>query len=166
MPRESLVVDTGPLLTFLCLRFLDEIHAGNAERDRSLGEIRGGPLPDRRRQEQMDGFFRASSLLATSHVFVESLRLRDHSYLRSRAEEFRKSSLSSLSIVEERVVRLADLAKSPYRELVIYHGLADAGVVWLAERERCALVTDEKALYSAYRSDSKFRIRLLDQCLD
>jgi len=166
MPRQSLVLNAGPLLTFLCLNFLDEQNATKAERDQALRDVRNGQASDQRRQDRMGTFFRANTLLTTSHAMFEVFRLREGSYLERRSHKFLSSALASAALVEERAVLVKDLVDAPYPDLLLRYGLADGGVVWLATREACEMVTDDGSLYRDGQASSKCQLRMFDACLD
>jgi hypothetical protein len=160
-PRGPLVLDSGPLLTYLCLRYLDEIDAKRPQRNQVLSEVR--PVGwDVNQEERFLRYLEAHPRrLTTSHVVAEVLRLRTYSALKRSAEAFRRVALSGLAFVEERSV----LGKDLDPELIVRHGVSDAGVVWLAHLESATLMTDDKELYSALPSDPRFTIVLTEHSL-
>ena len=160
--RSPLIVDTGPLLTYLSLCFLDEIKADKARRDSALDDLRSGVRWDASKQDRCRNFFQHDKCLTTSHVLVELFRLRERTFLFERKDQFLEFALAQLEFVEERPVLLKDLDPS----LVKRYGLADTGLLWIARENKGTLVTDDGKLFQGLGSDATFEIRMLDRCLD
>lgn len=167
--HAKVVLDTGPLLTYLALHYLDQTRADTARRGAVLRDVRRGKMFTRTEQERFQVLLNGSErLLTTPHALCEVLKLREYSVLSLDQEEFRRLSLQLLlgGKLEDVSCPLRELCTDDaYRKLICRLGLTDAGLVYLAENERCLLLTDDRKLYSTYTAAAVFEIRLLDEYL-
>jgi predicted nucleic acid-binding protein len=118
-------------------------------------------------QERLKAILTSRRLLTTAHVMVEVTTLREHSQL-ARLSGFRAFSLEFLSkgaISEERCPVTELCAQPEFLELACRLGLTDAGLVFVATRYECLLLTDDSRLFGVYSAGAKFQIRLLDHYL-
>ena len=167
--RGPVVLDTGPLLTYLALLYLDSIGAKKAYRDALFWEIRGENRAFGETEQERIGFLMEASrpLLTTAPLVAEVTRLREYSGL-AKAGDFRAFSLDLLAgdTFLETTFSLAELHREPrYMELTRRFGVTDAGLLLLADRNGGLLLTDDKPLFAAHSSESRFDIRLLDEYL-
>jgi hypothetical protein len=152
-------LDTWPLLAWLCSRYLESKKVKGAIRNERMREVCSGLDWSPIWQEHFDAFLEASPLLTTSHVLVEVLGLnRQHSHLYREREQFRSFAVAQLATVEERSVTLKQLRKSSWDDLIVRHGLTDAGVVFLAREPAGHLLIGEDGLLRYLPSDSSFKI--------
>jgi hypothetical protein len=168
---DKIVLDTGPLLTYLALHYLDRTNADKAHRDAVIRDVRGRSTC--RFTETEEERFRLlprrfKRLLTTSLVVAEVLRLRGHSLLSRDERGFRELALTKLEgTVEDIPYSLRDLCAAPdIRDLVCRLGLTDASIMHLAAKEQCLLLTDEGEMFGTYTKGSKFEIRLLGEYLE
>jgi hypothetical protein len=165
----SVLLDTGPLLTYLALRYADSTNAPKAYRDTLFRDIRKqGQRFSATAQEHFRKLIETQHALTTPQVILEATKLREHSEL-ARATGFGDFSLRVLSsgTISETWCSLEELCKEPeYLALARRFGVADASLLFVSAREKCLLLTDEDPLFAACRAESKFRIRLLDEYLD
>jgi len=77
--------------------------------------------------------------LTTAHVICEALKLRGTSALSQEEENF--------------------------RELICRYGLTDAGLIFVAAKNRALVLTDDGRLFSSYSENSGYAIELLDNYL-
>jgi hypothetical protein len=86
--------------------------------------------------------------LITSHVLVESYRVRDFSL--PNVPHYRTVSTDLLMQwnVKEEHVSLADVCKNPdLRKCVARLGPTDVALILLAQRQNCPLITEDEPLY-------------------
>lgn len=164
-PR-SIVIDTGPLLTYLALRYLDRDDAPQARRNQIFDELRRAkPFADTEQEHLRHAMSRA--VLTTPHVLTEVFRLRESSILR-KLEGFLPCSLDILdqgSIIEVQCPT-AELSKDrDFRELICRRGLTDAGLVFIATRRKALLLTDDVRLSEDYSAGASYEIWTLDDYL-
>jgi hypothetical protein len=156
--RKPVLLDTGPLLTYLSWLYCDSIRATKATRDAALRDLNLGLAWRENQHERFYQFLKSRPLrLITSHVAAEILRFRGHSFLKKHSHRFTSFTLDHLGFVEERSVLLKDLEK----DLILQFGLPDASLLWLAQQEGCTLVTTDNKLFQALPTDPKFEIWLL-----
>jgi len=68
--------------------------------------------------------------------------------------------------IEEAPCPAAELARDDsFRQLACRHGLADAGLVFVAANKNALRLTDDRRLFQVYAADATYDIRLLDQYL-
>ena len=164
----ALLLDTGPLLTYLALRYADSTKASKAYADTLFRDIR--KQSDRfgaTTQERFRELIETRQTLTTPHVILEATRLREHSELVG-AEGFSDFSLGILTggDITEIWWALEEVCEqSEYIDLVHRFGVADASLLFVSAREGCLLLTDDDRLFDAYGAGSKFQIRLLDEYL-
>lgn len=162
------MLDAGPLLTYLGLRYLDSINASKAKRDAIFHDLRPTTMrfaePE---QDRLRNLMRTRRLLATPHVNVEVLKLRKTSHLADERFAFREFSLTLLDKeIGEETCSIAELSGEPdFRNLVCRFGLTDAALVFIAAKYRCLLLTDDARLFAVYSTGAKYQIRLLDEYL-
>jgi predicted nucleic acid-binding protein len=165
--QRPIVVDTGPLLTYLALRYLDDLDASKAERDKIFKDIRRMGIFTETEQERLRIELRRP-FLTTALVISEVLKLRENSVLRMQAWEFRTHSLKVLTSgnIHEVACPIAEICSQPdLRQLICHFGLTDAGLIFVASRSRALLLTDDRRLFRAYSSVPSYQIRLLDDYL-
>ena len=162
----SVLLDTGPLLTYLALRYADSTKAPKAYRDTLFRDIRKhGERFSATTQEHFRKLIEARHAMTTPHVILEATKLRE--YL-SKATGFRDFSLNVLGsgAISETWCSVEELCKEPeYMDLARRFGVADASLLFVSVREECLLLTDEGRLFAARRAGSKFQMRLLDEYL-
>lgn len=167
--HEKVVLDTGPLLTYLAVHYLDQTEADTARRSAVVQDVRRGSRFAKAEQERFQVLLdRSEHLLTTPHALCEVLKLREHSVLSQDRERFCRISLKLLmdGKLKEVSCPVRELcADEAYGELICRFGLTDAAVVYLAENERCLLLTDDRKLCRTYTSGAVFEIRLLDEYL-
>jgi hypothetical protein len=166
---DPVLLDTGPLLTYLALRYADWSSASRAYRDTLFRDIRKqGPRFSETEQERFSKLIETRHALTTPHVIMEATRLREHSEL-ARVENFREFSLEVLtsSAISEIWCSLEEICKEPkYMDLVLRFGVADASLLFISARDERLLLTDENRLFAAYGAGgSKFEIWRLDKYL-
>jgi predicted nucleic acid-binding protein len=170
-PRGGKVVlDTGPLLTYLALDYLEKTAADKARRNAVLRDVRGSS--DYRSTEIEQGCFDVlvcphKCLLTTSLVVAEVRKLRGHSLLSRDEYHFRELALAKLEQdVDDIPYSLRDLCAAPdFRDLVCRLGLTDASLICLAAKERCLLLTDDRRMFQGLYAGAKFDMRLLGEYL-
>lgn len=165
---DPVLLDTGPLLTYLALLYTDSINAAQKYRDTLFRDIRrqGAPFGETE-QERFGKLIEMRHALTTPHVILEATKLREHSEL-ARAAGFLEFSLEVLTIgaISEIWSSLEEICKEPeYMDLVRRFGVADASLLFFSAREECLLLTDDADLFAAYGTESKFQMRLLDEYL-
>jgi hypothetical protein len=174
VPRPGLdvvLLDAGPLLTHLALHYLQKTGAEKARRDAVLRDVRpDSEVPFAETEQERLGILldRFKRLLTTPHVVAEVLKLRGYSMLFRDEMQFRKLSLELLTSerMEEVPCPLREVCADPdCRDLICRLGLSDAGLIYVATREKCLLLTDDRRMFGAYTSGAEFEIRLLDDCL-
>ena len=153
-----LVLDTGPLLTYLTGQYLDFIQPDRATRTNALVEVSGQSGWDDSKQRAFETLLRLRSRrLITTHVAGEIFHLRKYSFLKRNEQQFRKFVLDRLSFFEEQGVLIEGLEQ----ELIIQFGPTDAGLIWIARETRGELVTSDYRLFRALSSDL-YKITPLD----
>jgi hypothetical protein len=166
--RDPVLLDTGPLLTYLALRYADSIKASKSYRDRLFQDIRSQSPPfNEDRQERLSELIEVRAAQTTPHVILEATRLRKHSEL-AKATGFRDFSLRVLvsGAISEVWCSLEELCKEPeYLALTLRFGVADASLLFVSAREECLTLTDDRGLFGAYGIESRFKVGLLDEYL-
>ncbi len=81
--------------------------------------------------------------------------------------EFWRFSIGFLrNKLEEKLVRLIDLGRDATYEKLLYEvGPTDAGLISLAQKENCTLLTDDSRLLSWQRLDPHLHIELIKDVL-
>ncbi|SRR5882724_10302021 len=159
------VIDTGPLFTALTLEFLQE----NPDSRNIVLHKHKPPdyLGDPTAEASFRSLFRSiKRLLITSHVIGE---------LRSRYKvpgnihrEFWLSAMKTLSHrgLDEELLTLLELYDDDaLKEIVSISGPTDAGLVALAHREGCLLLTDDGRLFRWMGVYPSLRIGLIQNLL-
>jgi hypothetical protein len=168
MRPGPILLDTGPLLTYLTLLYADSINAPKLYRDTLFRDIRRHATPfGEKEQERFGELIEVRRAPVTPHVILEATRMREHSEL-ARVGRFVEFSIEVLfgGTISEISCSLGDICKEPeYIALVHRFGVTDAGLLFVSAREECLLLTDDHDLFAAYEADSKFQIRLLDEFL-
>ncbi len=164
-----LLLDTGPLLTYLALRYADSTKAPKAYTDILFRDIRKhGERFSVTAQEHFRKLIEMRHALTTPHVILEVTKLREHSEL-ARAGGFREFSLAVLTggAISEIWYSFEEIYReSEYMDLARRFGVADASLLFVSAREGCLLLTDDNRLFDAYGAGSKFQMRLLDEYLE
>jgi hypothetical protein len=164
--RTPLLLDTGPLLTYLSLKFLDEIEAQQQYRDEVLADVRGRAFLQVE-QERLALAFVRRTLLTTAHVATEVFRLRNQSKLGERKEQFRRFSLNFLmQNVSEVQSLLSEVNGDDFRPILYRHGLTDAALIVAADKTRSLLLTDDSRLRNEFGAGTRFEIQLLRDFLN
>jgi hypothetical protein len=164
---QSIIIDTGPLLTYLALRYLDRHNAQKARRDQVFNELLPGiTFADTEQQHLRRAMSR--EVLTTPHVLTEVFKLREPSILK-KLEGFLACGLDILG--QGRIIEIpcptAKLCEDRgFRELICRRGLTDAGLVFVAMQQQSALLlTDDSRLFGDYPAGAGFEIRLLNDYL-
>ncbi|MGH7247481.1 MAG: hypothetical protein ACREH9_05190 [Pseudomonadota bacterium] len=168
MARRAIIVDTGPLLTYLAVEYVRERKLTEASDRMLLRDIRSGMPFGESEQEVLRDRFRQDAPAATTHVVVEALRFREHSELAKRAEDFRGFCIGLIAkgAVSEVCCTTSEIeAGEGTRQLARRHGITDAGLVFVAMRRSAVLVTDDRRLRGALPSGGPFEIKTLDEYL-
>ena len=140
------VVDTGPLFNVLALVFVRNSpthrHSGFENIFGAASYLKYNPVAERKLLELFDNI---KLILITSHVVGELTGRRKVSKLPSR--EFWMSSVDYLARkkVDERLLGLLEICGGDEGlESVNQLGPTDAGLIELARREKCILLTDDE----------------------
>ncbi|MEO5924379.1 MAG: hypothetical protein ABIR70_11185 [Bryobacteraceae bacterium] len=170
--RRIVVLDTGPLLTWACIRLLQELEVMIGNRSSILAEISPGLEWTALEQERFSDFVsKADQRLTTSHVVTEALHLRPHSWLYGKSQAFVSRFYEVLHETEERCLLFKSIQASGFGELAKQNGITDAAVVCLAfteargRQDRVTLLTDDSRLFAALPSDPSFEICLTKHCI-
>jgi hypothetical protein len=160
-----IVADCGPLLTYLALLYVDKNNAPRAKRERIFSEVRQGAIFGDAEQSLLKAVM--NQVLTTPHVLAETFKLRKLSMLRKEAEAFRRFSLEILAIgrIKEVPCPIDELTgDDDFRRLVCRLGVTDAGLVYVAAKQRALLLTDDKPLSNDYSAGAGagYQIRLLN----
>jgi hypothetical protein len=170
-PALIIVLDTGPLLTYLAVHYIETIKAKISTRDRILQSVRpaGRPFDDSLQNAFTSLCRETRRLLTTSNALTEALKARKNSAL-YRREDFHDIALSFLA--ESNIEELPRPARSliqdtRYRDHTLRLGLTDMGLVSLAVEFKCPLLTDDGEMFQAFPASSEtgFEISLLDEYL-
>ncbi len=175
-PRPSdspkVMLDTGPLLTYLALQHLEQTKADKAHREAVFRDLRGGSgCGFTETEQELFGLAvdRWERLLTTSYVIAEIWRLRNHSELRRYEQPLHEMTLQELTggRVEEVPCSVQELcAEEGFRELICRLGPTDASLIHLAAKERCLLLTDDRRMFQGYFAGAKFDMKLLDEYIE
>jgi hypothetical protein len=164
---NSIVVDYGPLLTYLGLLYLDQRGASKATRGLFFGDLRPGATFSETEQERlrkkMDGF----QILTTPHVLVETFNVRMPSRL-ARELAFRPFCVEVLGTgrIKEVPCPIREIVQEQrFQQLICRLGLTDAGLVFIASRYGALLLTDDGPLSKDYSAGADYRISLLTDWL-
>ena len=106
--------------------------------------------------------------LTTAHVISEALKLREASALGREKEAFRRNSLDVLigdTISEIPCPIMEVCLEEDFRQLICRYGLTDAGLIFVADKNRALVLTDDGRLFSSYSENSGYVIELLDNYL-
>lgn len=166
MEKRPIVIDTGPLLTYLAIRYLDSTDASKARRDHVLWEIRGRAFAETEQERFVE--LMKQHILTTAHVISETLKLREKSILSLEKEDFRRNSLEILTggAVSEISCPITEICQEQdFRQLICRYGLTDAGLIFVAAKNRALVLTDDGRLFSSYSESSGHAIELLDKYL-
>lgn len=146
-PLRKAVIDTGPLLTTLTLVYIQQSpqHRELLRHKHKLPSYITDPTSERNFLQFISGI---TQPLITSHVLGE---IRSRSRVPEEIHrEFWLSAMKFLSEINlnEQLILLSDLYRNDrYRMLVSILGPTDAGVIALAEKEECVLLTDDSRLF-------------------
>jgi rRNA-processing protein FCF1 len=154
------VVDTGPLFNVLAIIFVRNSpthrHSG-FERVFGEADYLYDPVKERKLPELFDSI---QEILTTSHVIGELAGRRKVSRLSPR--EFWLSSVDYFARkqLDEKLLRLIEICVSDEgRESVSEIDSTDAGLIELARREECYLLTDDRKL-----AQRAWKLSMGDQC--
>jgi rRNA-processing protein FCF1 len=148
---EKAVVDTGPLITVLTVHFLNATQAEASRRTTiSRRVVAKNILEIPAFEEKYLNLFKGiKSLMTTSHVIGELQGLQ-RSRLKFDGNDLRRFWLLGMEFmrarkIEETLVRLLDMESKQYlRESVCSLGPTDTGLIELARKEGCVLLTDDE----------------------
>jgi len=140
----KVVVDTGPLFNALVLIFVRSSprHSHALQRHKLAEYLKDNPTNQR---VFLDLFYNLQTVLITSHVIGELPGLLKGTKL--PPENFWLSSMEYMKLknVDEQLIRLIDMHNSEdLGEVARLIGPTDAGLIELARRERCILLTDDE----------------------
>lgn len=144
------VVDTGPLLTVLALNYVHAIHAPKVKRDKILTKANEDLLKNPTRQERyLQLFSGIRTILTTSHVIgeLQGLQKGRLDLEREDKKQFWSHSMNFLCMknIDEQLLRLLDMhGREDLREVVCLIGPTDTGLIDLARKEGCVLLTDDE----------------------
>jgi predicted nucleic acid-binding protein len=161
--RSPIILDHGPLLTYLCWLFLDSIDAtANQRRD----AVRALDLKDLNwdadQHLRLHNILTSQACVTTTLVLHEILQLREYSYLANDKERFRRFGLAELPKFAEICVPLRDIDE---QDKVVHFGLTDAGLLQIAQQRGGTLLTIDTKLYAAWDSEARFDIMLLKDAI-
>jgi len=146
------VIDSGPLFSALVLHYADRT-ADGVNRDLCMKVIDPYLAEASSRQEQFLALLTSiREKLTTSHVIAELNGLQN-SRLRLRERELERFWSGTVDLLtqwdlDEQLIRLLDVARRTELSMTRV-GLIDAGIIELAQRHGCLLITqDEKTLAS------------------
>ncbi|MGA9997975.1 MAG: hypothetical protein WBP93_21350 [Pyrinomonadaceae bacterium] len=150
---KKVVMDTSPLFSAMTLSYIrSNPRERNTVLQRNRLEKYFQDYPDKER-DFLQLFERIQTVLTTSHVIGEIQGLQK---LTGRSQrEFWLSSLFILKRkgIEENLLRLLDMnEENDKKELICTIGPTDAGLIALAQQERCVLLTDDGPLTSFARA--------------
>jgi predicted nucleic acid-binding protein len=144
-PLGKVALDTGPLYSVLTLMFASQ-NPSNRNAILSKNKLLDYLRDPKAQQNFLLLFTHLRTVLTTSHVIGE---LKGRQKLKDRyAHEFWRCAISVLRIksVDERLIRLLDLPPESLDALVPIIGPTDAGLIELAKKEQCVLLTDDREL--------------------
>jgi hypothetical protein len=142
---DRVVIDSGPLFTILTLNYSTRTNRPSLL-EKIDNEIRSSESM-RRRCLELFGFIR--SILTTSHVVGEIQGLQT-SRLGLKGEDFQGFWLGSMELLQGKLdERLLRLIEEGFRLEAVRHNISrigptDAGLIELARREGCVLLTDDE----------------------
>ena len=159
---RKVVVDTGPLFNVLALVYVQSspVRRHNFLQKHRLPEyLKNNPAQER---NLLELFKSIQTIVTTSHVIGELTGLLKTAGLPSK--DFWPASLDYLSLknLDERLLRLIpDLSASEAEKEVMFEiGPTDAGLIDLARREKCILLTDDERTLARWA----WSLGLGDQC--
>ena len=162
--KRPLLLDTGPLMRWLCSRYLDSQDASEHRRNDLLMSLHH--QWDAELQRQMDTFLETRTpWLTTSHVILESLHIRKQAKLKAYEPAYRTEALKYLSAAKEVPVKLAELNQAEQSNIAKY-GLTDVALIHAGRTYGATIVTDDKRLFRALEGgDPNFEIQLAINCV-
>jgi hypothetical protein len=150
---DTILVDTGPLLTLLTLDYLRETGAAETRRGAVLADIRAERQWTVIEEELFSELLsQYSRLLTTPHVVAEAFKLRAHAALKGDQHRFRRLAMSSFKKANLQEVHcpLVDLALNEDSvEWVCNFGATDAMLLHVSMKEACLILTDDTRLLRA-----------------
>jgi hypothetical protein len=155
---------------YLALDYL--ANADKARRDKVFRSIQQDVPFDETRQEHFKAMVQArSSILTSSLVIAEALKLRGNTELKAEQAQFRRASLKKLqsSVAEISVTVAMLMSADGFSELVVNFGVADASILWLGHAHECVVWTSEsrRGLFDAYSlPGAKFDLQNIDRLLE
>jgi predicted nucleic acid-binding protein len=146
---SRLAFDTNPFLLLVTHKCLESKNA--RERVRILTDIRGQSdnLPPERFADLWYVFEHAARRIITQHVVVEALKFSRTGWLRDHKDDVRESAIALVTEfgVEDLSCPILTLhASKDHRPALIALGVTDAGLLYTAEQQKAALITDDGPL--------------------
>jgi hypothetical protein len=155
---NRLVLDAGPLLTYVAMGFAKKYELGN----HFVESVWGLGVLDGLQQELAHRFItQYSELHVPGYVLVEALRLRD-TVLKSYKAIFQVFAQDFIAenLIESPVV-LKELHADPeLHRIARLCGIADASVLYVAARNSADVLTDDQRFYANVQTDPSFRVFL------
>ena len=160
-PLGKVVLDTGPLYSALTLVFA---RRNPSSRNSILSKNK---LLDYLRDPKAEKNFlllfnNLRTVLTTSHVIGE---LKGRQKLKDPyAQEFWRCAIGVLRTksVDEKLVRLLDLPRESLDALVPIIGPTDAGLIELAKKEQCVLLTDDGRGLARFSKAANVKFQLVE----
>lgn len=160
-PRRTLVLDTGPLLTYIAAEFATEYELGSD----FVQSVWGHGALDRFQQELATRFISQSAkLYVPGYVLVEALRLRKNVWQNREkefvpfAQQFVATRLTELPVTMNELYADANL-----RLIAQRFGITDAAVLYAAIGQSAHVLTDDERLYQHVPDVPNFEILLFRQ---
>ena len=162
--QSPIILDHGPLLTYLCWLFLDWTDAKDRERSKAVEGLNLKDLNwDADRHLRLHNILKSGTCMTTTLVLHEVLQLRENSYLANDKDRFRRFALDELPKFAEICVLLKDVGD---QDKVVRFGLTDAGLLQIAQHSGGTLLTTDIKLYAALDSGARFKIALLKDAIE
>jgi hypothetical protein len=164
--RRTILLDTGPLMTYLVLLFVKAATKPKAVRDALFRELRREPFIEST-QERMSATFETYTLIATSQSVQEAFTTRKFSELKKIEAIYRRHACSEIeNRIREVPCSIAELLKEGYGDLICRHGLPDAALLFAGAKYGCLVLTDEMPIFGALPPDPRYELRTLDEFLN
>jgi predicted nucleic acid-binding protein len=165
LPYKKAVIDNGPLFTVLTLvfvrqwpRYRDVVFARHCPPTYAIA----------RQGDYLQFFDSINQILFTSHVIGE---LKSRESKRLPPQLYREFWLSSMDYLkrkhaDEKLLALLSMHEDEFfRDIVCSLGPVDAGLVALAKKENCVLLTDDGRLLSRCDNTGSPEIQLVEYLL-
>jgi rRNA-processing protein FCF1 len=144
----TIVIDTNLLLVVLADEHLESTGTTGPARFSRLRDAwgQGHSLPDERFKDLQQVFRQAARRIVTQHVIAEVYNLRGRSTIQDR--NILTDLLAGVDLAE-RSCAFAELYKSAaYRKMLGDVGVTDAGLIYVAEREKATILSEDRDLSS------------------